>query len=132
MTDKEKRELIDRLRGKYPVGPLNENGEPEFGHRTFEEFTPPIQLEAADALKATLWRPIEEMPNNQNTVQLMSNKWLEPCSGCYISREYLAKEYDDPDYMEEGWYPSTGFLFDLPEVVIYPTHFKPLDTPETE
>jgi len=37
--------LVDRLRGKYAVGPTLENGEPEFGWRQHE--TPPIQHEAA-------------------------------------------------------------------------------------
>lgn len=41
--------LIDRLRGKYAMGPTMENGEPEFGWRQFE--TVPIQLEAANRIE---------------------------------------------------------------------------------
>jgi hypothetical protein len=41
--------LLDRLRGRYAVGPTMPNGEPEFGWREFE--VPPIQIEAADAIE---------------------------------------------------------------------------------
>jgi hypothetical protein len=47
--------LTDRLRGKYAVGPVQPNGEPEFGWRQHE--VPPIQIEAAahiEALEAAL------------------------------------------------------------------------------
>lgn len=42
--------LIDRLRGKYAVGPHLPNGNPEFGWRQFQ--APPIQHEAADKIEA--------------------------------------------------------------------------------
>lgn len=45
-------DLADRLRGKYPIGPEQENGEPEFGYRYFAQFTPPIQIEAAGRIEA--------------------------------------------------------------------------------
>lgn len=38
--------LVDRLQGRYPVGPTL-HGVPEFGWRTFDTFVPPIQREAA-------------------------------------------------------------------------------------
>ncbi len=41
--------LIDRLRGKYAVGPMLENGEPEFGWRQYE--VSPIQHQAADEIE---------------------------------------------------------------------------------
>lgn len=41
--------LVDRLRGKYAVGPTMQNGEPEFGWQQHE--TPPIQYEAADLIE---------------------------------------------------------------------------------
>lgn len=37
--------LVDRLRGKYAMGPITPSGEPEFGWRIFE--TPQIQKDAA-------------------------------------------------------------------------------------
>jgi hypothetical protein len=72
------------------------------------------------------WQPIETAPKDQSVVLLHSSKWLEPCSGYFISAKYLEKEYGNPYVMEEGWYPSCGFIFDLPEVVIKPTHWMPL------
>lgn len=40
--------LTDRLRGKYAIGPMLPNGEPEFGWNEYP--SPPIQKEAADAI----------------------------------------------------------------------------------
>ena len=45
-------DIVDRLRGKYPVGPLMPNGEPEFGWRQFPaKFLPPLHFEAADEIE---------------------------------------------------------------------------------
>lgn len=45
-------DLINRLRGRYEVGPKLTNGEPEFGHRQFDpNFIAPIQLEAAETIE---------------------------------------------------------------------------------
>ena len=41
--------LVDRLRGKYAMGPHLPNGKPEFGWKQFE--SPPIQHEAADRIE---------------------------------------------------------------------------------
>lgn len=48
--------LVDRLRGRYAVGPMLPSGEPEFGWRQFDGL-PPIQAEAAaeiERLQTTL------------------------------------------------------------------------------
>lgn len=43
--------LIDRLEGRYPVGP-EVDGEPEFGYRQFDQSgLPPIQAEAAARIR---------------------------------------------------------------------------------
>lgn len=42
--------LVDRLRGKYAMGPHLPNGLPEFGWRQFQ--ATPINLEAADRIEA--------------------------------------------------------------------------------
>lgn len=55
--------LVDRLRGKYAIGPTMPNGEPEFGWRQFE--TPPIQHEAADEIER-LTREIDGILARQN------------------------------------------------------------------
>lgn len=82
------------------------------------------RLRKAEA--ASKWQPIETAPKDGTTVQVHSSRWLEPCSASFSSREYFEKEYGDPEHMEEGWYPSCGFLFDLPEITIKPTHWMPL------
>ncbi len=52
-------DIIQRLRCKYPMGPIGDNGEPEFGWRDFRGPAPegmvlptPLMLEAANALDA--------------------------------------------------------------------------------
>lgn len=42
-------DLVDRLRGKYAIGPTMPNGEPEFGWSNYP--APLIQLEAADEIE---------------------------------------------------------------------------------
>jgi hypothetical protein len=75
------------------------------------------------------WMPIESAPKDGTDVHVTSSKWLMPVPAHFTSKGYLQKEYGDQDCMEEGWYPSCGFLFDLPEVTIDPTHWMPLPPP---
>jgi hypothetical protein len=51
-TIKEIEALVDRLEGRYPIGPHLPNGNPEFGWRQFE--ATPINIEAAAALRFLL------------------------------------------------------------------------------
>ena len=44
------RDLVRRLRGEHPIGPIV-NGEPRYGWRSFVGFRPPVMLEAATALE---------------------------------------------------------------------------------
>jgi len=71
-------------------------------------------------------------PRDGTVVLVHSTMWLEPCPATFTSREYLEQEYGDSNYMDEGWYPSYGFLFDLPEITIHPTHWMPLPEPLQE
>ena len=75
------------------------------------------------------WRPISEAPKDGTDVHVMRTDWLCPVPAYYISRSYLQEAYGDPEYMEEGWYPSGVFPFDVPEVVIDPTHWLQLPPP---
>lgn len=77
------------------------------------------------------WHPIATAPKDGSDVHVISDKWLLPVPAHFTSREYLLREYGNADMMEEGWYPSYGFLFDLPEVTIDPTHWMPLPPPPT-
>lgn len=58
-TVKAARDLSNRLRGRYAVGPIMPNGEPEFGYRQFDKMPdgkvlPAIHGEAADMIDAIL------------------------------------------------------------------------------
>lgn len=75
------------------------------------------------------WKPIETAPKDGRDVHLWVRGSLVPVAGYYISRAYLQREYDNPDHMEEGWYPSFGYPFDCPEVTMTPTHWMPLPPP---
>ena len=92
----------------------------------------------ADAILAAVpgmvpgWQPIDTAPKDGSDVHVISKKWLMPVPAYFISRKQLLADYGDPDHMDEGWYPSCGFLFDLPEITIEPTHWMPLsDGPES-
>ena len=79
------------------------------------------------------WNPnMDEAPKDGTDVYVFHSKWLQPCPAYFVSKQYLKEEYEDENYMEEAWYPSCGFLFDLPECSIYPTHWKPITLPKQE
>lgn len=71
------------------------------------------------------WQPIETAPRDGTEVQVWYKGLSVLMSGYFISKDYLEKEYGDPDYMEEGWYPSASYP-DGWEYVIEPTHWKPI------
>jgi len=75
------------------------------------------------------WKTIDSARKDGTDIHLWVRGSLTPVPGYFISKQYLAREYGDEDYMDEGWYPSCGFLFDLPEVTIDPTHWMPLPEP---
>lgn len=100
--------LVDRLRGKYAVGPTLDNGEPEFGWRHHQ--VPPIQHEAAneiDRLSALLkWRPIETAPKDGTEVDLWCQNQSTLTTGgaritdCHYHCDEWLKYGDDA---EIGW-----------------------------
>jgi hypothetical protein len=49
----ESKDLVSRLRGRYPVGPIMDNGEPEFGYRDIA-----VQPASSSRPESTLRRPI--------------------------------------------------------------------------
>lgn len=89
-------------------------------------------LDEADDLLALFspadgWRPIETAPKDGADVLLyVPGDSLFPTAGHYDTREYFEREYDDPEYMEEGWRWSYGYPSDLHEEVLQPTHWMPL------
>jgi hypothetical protein len=79
--------LTDRLRGRYAIGPLQLDGEPEFGWRQYE--TPPIQHKAADCIEQLEARLDRAVTRGLDQVE-------------YITKlEAALREYES-DYCE-GW-----------------------------
>lgn len=79
------------------------------------------------------WQPIETAPKDGTTIQVWIRGSIVPVAVYYVSKNYLLKEYGDPDYMDEGFYYSLGYPFDelLPEIPLGDllTHWMPLPNP---
>jgi hypothetical protein len=89
MTD----DIVDRLRGRYSMGPILPSGEPEFGWRQFDGL-PPINAEAADEierLRAENARLIEE-----------GTKRLEWVLGTIDHAKFLGVQYVRDWHMPNG------------------------------
>lgn len=82
------------------------------------------------------WQPINTAPRDGTEIHAWMKYSLVPVAVYYVSREYLASEYGDADYMEAGWYYSLGYPFDdlLPTYPLdeYLTHWTPLPQPPKE
>lgn len=74
--------LVNRLRGRYAVGPTLANGEPEFGWRQFE--VPPIQEEAAGVIEA-LETTIEEL---KKQVYIPGSWYCPKCKFVLVQRTF--------------------------------------------
>jgi hypothetical protein len=86
--------LTDRLRGKYAVGPVMENGEPEFGWRQHE--VPPIQIEAAAHIEQ-----LEERMRGADALIVLWETRATRAEARVEALEAVLREYED-DYCE-GW-----------------------------
>lgn len=79
------------------------------------------------------WMPIETAPRDGTEIfaYLPEEGNLVGVQMYFISREHCQKEYDDPDYMEEGWYVS--YCYDnwnsYQDISLKPTHWMPLPAP---
>ena len=82
---------------------------------------------ASEYIKSQQWISIEDrLPEDSVTVYVKCSDGLYPLLAEYSSKKYFLDNYDDENYMEEGFYPSNGFYFDLPEVLLDSvTHWKP-------
>ncbi len=98
----------------------------------WQDLNTKIEEENRQLEDARRWVSVsEKLPPTGKTVMVFRQAWLLPCPATYLDRDYFLKEYDDPNYMESGFYPDEGFLFDLPETLIYPTHWQPFVEPLT-
>lgn len=100
--------LIDRLQGRYAVGPTLPNGEPEFGWREFE--VPPIQKEAAATI-SRLKAEVERLEINREVVTLDMVAIIEERDGLRKALEpfvELAAYFDEVNLSagEQPWRDS--------------------------
>lgn len=88
------KDLINRLRGIYPIGP-----DGVYGKRDFSDFIPPISLEAADALENSI--PISKIEELINSPVLFGIKRRHPSEQTthldtyWINQEQLQKLIDE-------------------------------------
>jgi len=82
--------LTDRLRGRYAIGPLQPNGEPEFGWRQYE--TPPVQHQAADRI---------------TTLEVVLN-YVADMTYCGTDAEWHFKPGYDPQKILDALAPEQG------------------------
>ena len=76
------------------------------------------------------WQLIETAPKDGTTVLLYIAHLSHeiPIAGYFHGRDYYEREYDDPEYMEAGWYVSYGYddWHGAHDVTFEPTHWMPL------
>lgn len=78
------------------------------------------------------WKTIDSAPKDGSTILVyVPGVALVPVAAYYISREAMQREYDDPDYMEEGWYFSHANIADeyIPEITIEPDYWMEVPPP---
>jgi hypothetical protein len=96
-----KTDIVDRLRGRYAMGPHLPNGNPEFGWRQFD--ATPINLEAADYIE--MLRARLELCDKTNGTQFADMAKLYDD----MAREYLEalKEINELKASRDKWKERT-------------------------
>lgn len=89
----------------------------------------PTPTVAADAA-APNWQPIETAPKTRRTLLLgysnSAGKW-RTVRGQWMSADYIAEYWEDPDDVEPGWFETSAAADDVPNCWgIEPTHWMPL------
>lgn len=124
-------DIKERLRGKYPVGPVNKYGNPEFGYRKFDGFLPPIQEEAAaeierleakcERLEAANWQPISKLlPEHGEVLIFAPDETPSVVAGSLVACENGVEHY--VQYSEELLNDAIGEVFN-------PTYFAEISLP---
>ncbi|CAB3689632.1 hypothetical protein LMG3458_02062 [Achromobacter deleyi] len=85
---------------------------------------------AAPAVPADGWLPIESAPKTGRTLLLgyrnSLGKW-RTVRGQWMSFDYIANHWEDPDDVEEGWFETAVEAEEIPNCWrITPTHWMPL------
>lgn len=81
-------------------------------------------------LQARQWQPIETAPKDSRTLLLgyfnSHGKW-RTVRGQWMSEDYIAEYWEDPDDVEPGWFETSVEADDPPNCWrIEPTHWMPL------
>lgn len=89
----------------------------------------PVEIVWVDET-APAWRPIETAPKNGRTLLLgkfnSHGKW-RTMRGQWMSENYIAEHWEDPDGVEPGWFETAVEPDDPPNCwPINPTHWMPL------
>lgn len=79
---------------------------------------------------STPWRPIDTAPKNGRTILLgyynRAGKW-RTVRGQWMSADYIAEQWEDPDSGEPGWFETSEEAEDVPNCwPIDPTRWMPL------
>lgn len=90
----------------------------------------PAAASEATAAQQDGWQPIETAPKDGRTMLLgcfNSHKKWRTMRGQWMSEEYIAENWEDPDDATPGWYETIVECDDIPNCwYIEPTHFMPL------
>lgn len=80
--------------------------------------------------EAQAWQPIETAPKDGRTILLGRRNSLgnwRTMRGQWMSAEYIAEYWDDPDDAKPGWFETAVEADDLPNCWgVLPTHWMPL------
>lgn len=82
------------------------------------------------------WRPIAEAPKDGRTLLLghfnKAGKW-RTMRGQWMSEEYIAEQWEEPENGEAGWFETSAEADDTPNCwATEPTHFMSLPTPPNQ
>ncbi|WP_315136443.1 hypothetical protein [Achromobacter marplatensis] len=81
----------------------------------------------------TEWKPIDSAPQTGRTLLLgywnSCGKW-RTVRGQWMSLEYIAEHWEDPDDAEAGWFETAVEADDVPNCwPVSPSHWQPMPTP---
>ncbi|WP_368648008.1 hypothetical protein ABRZ10_07210 [Castellaniella ginsengisoli] len=101
--------------------------------RVIESCCDHIDAQAAEIARlreAQAWQPIETAPRDGRTLLLGRRNSLgnwRTMRGQWMSAEYIAEYWEDPDEVEPGWFETAVEAEDPPNCwLIEPTHWMPL------